>query len=55
MAVFFALGIACSQFEKARISVDRIRSLYDSGHSISGDPVEIEGTVESSPEPAPDG
>lgn len=55
MAVFFALGIACSQFEKASISVDRIRSLYDSGHSISGDPVEIEGTVESSPEPAPDG
>ena len=55
LAVFFGLGITCSQLEKASVSADRIRSLCDSGRLISGDPVEVEGTVESSPEPAPEG
>lgn len=55
LAAFFFLGIACSQFEKRSVAADRIRNLYDSGRLISGDPVEVEGAVESSPEPAPDG
>jgi len=55
LIVFFGLGITCSQLEKASVSADRIRSLCDSGRLISGDPVEVEGTVESSPEPAPEG
>src|SRR5436190_23304414 len=55
LAAFFGLGITCSHLEKGRDSADSIRNLYDSGRVVSGEPLEVEGTIESSPEPAPDG
>lgn len=49
---FCGLGAADLQLEKASISPDRIRAIYDAGIIASAEPVEIEGVLTRPPEPA---
>lgn len=52
---FFWLGAILYHIETSGISEDRIARIYDSGRVVSGDPVEIEGSVIGGTEPAMDG
>lgn len=54
-AAFFIAGSVVYQAELASITPDRIRSIYDSGHITSGDPVDITGKITGNLESAVDG
>jgi len=53
--LFVLLGVLALQFEISGISENRIRRIYDEGRIASYEPVEVEGVVFGSPEPAFDG
>lgn len=55
LAAFLAAGAAGYTFETTLISTDRLRVLYDNGTISSGDPVEVEGVLSSTPEQSVDG
>ncbi len=55
IAAFFVLGAACYDVEISSVSPTRLSRMYDDGRLISGDPIEVEGSVIGMPEPAPDG
>jgi competence protein ComEC len=55
LVAFFSLGAFCYHVERSSGSDDRLSQMYDDGRLVSGDPVEIEGTVIGMPEAAPDG
>jgi hypothetical protein len=55
LAAFFSLGSICYQAELSSVSSTRLSRMYDEGRLVSGDPIEIEGTVVGMPEAAPDG
>lgn len=50
-AAFTALG-ALTVLQTSTVSADRVRRIYDEGRIASGDPIEVEGTLRSGPEPA---
>ena len=52
---FFCAGATLMVLEKSSVTQERVERLYDDGLIGSGDPVEVIGTVERAPEPAPDG
>lgn len=54
-AAFLVAGGIVYQADRALITPDRIRSVYDSGHIVSGQPVAITGTITGSLESAVDG
>lgn len=54
LAAFILAGAALLGIERSSITPDRVRSLYDSGVVVSGDPVDIEGVVYTN-EPTVDG
>ncbi len=47
-----AAGGLCFQVEKASVSDDRIKKIYDDAKIGSGEPIEIEGILTGKPEPA---
>ena len=55
IVAFAAAGAAVYTSEKQSVRPDRIKALYDSGRIPSGEPVEIEGVLTGSPEPAAEG
>ena len=55
LGAFLALGAICYNVEFLSISTDRLSRMYDDGRLVSGDPLEIEGTVIGVPEAASDG
>lgn len=55
LASFFLLGSFLFYHEKHSVADDRIRQTYDIGRIGQAEPVTLEGTIESGPEPAPDG
>src|SRR5688500_14042799 len=55
LAAFCSLGVICYNVERSSVSYTRLSRMYDEGRLVSGDPVEVEGTVIGAPEPASDG
>src|SRR5688572_8365479 len=55
LAAFAAAGAASFEMETRNIAATRIRALYDNGVIASGDPVEMEGTLNAAPEPTFEG
>lgn len=49
---FMVAGMSSALAEKQSVSPERLKVLYDNGTIRSGDPVEIEGVLLSSPEPS---
>jgi len=49
-AAFFAVGGLCLQIEKQTIAENRVKRIYDENRINSGDPVEIEGVLQTKPE-----
>jgi len=49
-AAFFALGSLYLQIEKQTIAENRVKRIYDENRINSGDPVEIEGVLQTNPE-----
>ncbi len=54
-AAYVIAGGVVYQAYQSSITTDRIRSIYDSGQFVSGEPVEITGTLTRYPEAAVDG
>jgi competence protein ComEC len=50
---FFCAGAMLACLEKRGVSSSRVERLFEDGSIASGDPVELEGTLTSAPEPAP--
>jgi competence protein ComEC len=50
---FFCAGAMLYGVEKRGVSPNRVETLFEDGVIASGDPVELEGTLASAPEPAP--
>ncbi len=50
---FLIAGMVLSLLEKAPAASNRLSQLYDSGVVTAGEPVELTGTIQSQPEPAP--
>ena len=48
----FASGAICFQIQKLSVAENRLKILYDSNQISSGDPIEIEGILDSEPETA---
>ncbi len=55
LAAFFALGGFCYSTQQASLSDNRLRTLYDDGRLVTGEPLEVEGSLIGAPEPAVDG
>ncbi len=55
LAAFVALGGFCYSIQQASVSDDRLKTMFDDGRLVSGDPLEVEGSLTGSPEPAPSG
>ena len=53
--LFLSLGATAYDIQTRSIGENRIRRIYDEGRIISGEPVEIEGVLTSSPEQVYDG
>lgn len=53
IAAFFITGLALVKVGKPPAGSDRVSQLYDQGMISAGDPVELTGTLEGQPEPAP--
>ena len=53
VVAFFCVGLVLSLIEGRRGQQNRIAQMYDSGLIASGEPVELTGTIEGQPEPAP--
>ena len=51
-AAIFASGGICFEIQKISVAENRLKILYDSNQINSGDPIEIEGTLDSEPETA---
>ena len=49
---FFATGMLCCEVETIGIADNRIKRIYEDGRIASGEPVEIEGVLLGTPEPA---
>jgi competence protein ComEC len=54
VVAFFCVGLVLSFIESRSLQPNRIAQMYDSGPIASGEPVELTGTIEGQPEPAPD-
>ena len=52
---FASLGFAVANLNEQSTAADRIKRVYDEGLAVSGDPVDVEGTVQGGAEPASDG
>ena len=52
---FFATGCSFIVLEQGGVSDDRVRTLFETGRLVSGEPAEIEGMLSGAAEPAPDG
>src|SRR5712691_6424179 len=53
VAAFTLTCVALSSFEGRDAAPDRISSMYERGLIAAGDPVELTGTIDGQPEPAP--
>jgi competence protein ComEC len=51
---FISIGCFATTIEIANENSDRIKTLFSTGQIASGDPVEIEGTLKTQPEPTAD-
>ncbi|HEX8145324.1 MAG TPA: ComEC/Rec2 family competence protein [Pyrinomonadaceae bacterium] len=51
---FFGAGAMLACLEKRSVAAHRVERLLEDGSIASGEPMEIEGTMESAPEPAPE-
>lgn len=51
---FFCAGAMLSAMEKRGVATHRVQRMFEDGIIRSGDPIEIEGTLLSAPEPAPE-
>lgn len=54
IGAFFAAGLTLSMIDGRSIKPNRIARLYADGLIAPGEPVEVTGTIEGQPEPAPD-
>src|SRR5947209_19159808 len=51
---FLLSGCILSLIENRSVSLNRISRMYEQGIIIEGDPVELTGTIDGQPEPAPE-
>src|SRR3989454_9466090 len=54
VATFLLAGLILSLIENHSLALHRISSMYEQGIIIAGDPVELTGTIDGQPEPAPE-
>src|SRR5436853_3896336 len=54
VGTFLLTGLTLSLIENRRVALNRISRMYEQGIIIEGDPVELTGTIEGQPEPAPE-
>jgi len=54
VATFLLAGLILSLIENHSLALHRISRMYQQGIIISGDPVELTGTIDGQPEPAPE-
>src|SRR3989441_10831535 len=54
VATFLVTGLILSLVENRSRALHRISSMYEQGLIIAGDPVELTGTIDGQPEPAPE-
>jgi competence protein ComEC len=54
IAAFFCTGIVLSVLENRPVAPNRIARMYDEGMVAVSEPVELTGTIQGQPEPAPD-
>lgn len=54
-AAFAAVGALCFQIENQIVSPNRVKRIYDENRVKSGDPIEIEGVLQTAPELAANG
>src|SRR5947208_14659122 len=54
VAALLCSGIVLSLIDRRTIAPNRISQMYDQGLMAPGEPVELTGTLQGQPEPAPD-
>src|SRR5439155_14576663 len=54
VTTFLLTGLILSLIENHSLALHRISRMYQQGIIISGDPVELTGTIDGQPEPAPE-
>ena len=54
LGAFFCIGLVLSVIESRTVAPNRISQMYDEGVIVVSEPVEVTGTIQGQPEPAPD-
>src|SRR5712692_3968953 len=54
VGTFLLTGLILSLIENRSVALNRISRMYEQGIIIGGDPVEVTGTIDGQPEPAPE-
>src|SRR6184192_1776121 len=54
VGTFLLTGLTLSLIASRSVALNRISRMYEQGIIIAGDPVELTGTIEGQPEPAPE-
>src|SRR5213592_4358548 len=54
VATFLLTGLILSLIENRSVALNRISRMYEQRIIIAGDPVELSGTIDGQPEPAPE-